>query len=525
MVAAGKRKLIITKVPLGYPQTYKPIDFPPMPQLYLELLENKNKIKEDLRDRMYEPKWNNNFRQHLVISNQEVKNVAQDFKNSLLQEFNTADDKTDIDKLKFDMLVAAASASAPAAQPRSYEPSPRGSRERYDAPTFHQPYQEASSREGSPHTMVKFKHEESPSLLRKQRSASPPSLSRPRVSFTKVDEAPIDDDPYASSSKRTDDDDSYGRREEPLDASTRYEERREEEPSRYRSDDRRDERRDERRYEIESEEEDDAIGKFLKADLPSSLNKTSQSVYSSSMSSSQTSYTSSSSSSSSSSNRPMGLDDINRMQAQQTRVLNLSQSSKTDSDKEERRSELLYKLKKLKRLYPAAEVPEFNPYTDLETLEREFAQQSKHLHIESNVENYKRYLQMGFGLMELAVIKFLQFEEIEGFAAEQMIRMNQYDRILYELGEKYQSKPDDQGFPPEVKLMGLVIFNAVVFVGMKMLVKGVGNSMMPNVISNSSRSYAAAPQPQPAARPAATSGGGSKRKSMQAPDDIDKLFD
>jgi hypothetical protein len=60
---------------------------------------------------------------------------------------------------------------------------------------------------------------------------------------------------------------------------------------------------------------------------------------------------------------------------------------------------------------------------------------------------------------------------------------------------------------------------------MKMLVKGVGNSMMPNVISNSNRSYSAAPQPQPAARPATTSGGGSKRKSMQAPDDIDKLFD
>ena len=61
-----------------------------MPQLYLDFLENKDKVKPELRERLYEPKWDQydpNFIQHLEISNEEVNNAAQDFRKTL-EEFD-----------------------------------------------------------------------------------------------------------------------------------------------------------------------------------------------------------------------------------------------------------------------------------------------------------------------------------------------------------------------------------------------------------------------------------------------------
>ena len=56
------------------------------------------------------------------------------------------------------------------------------------------------------------------------------------------------------------------------------------------------------------------------------------------------------------------------------------------------------------------------------------------LTIDSNVETYKSYLLGGFMLTEFLFGKFLKFD-MTGFAQQQILQMNQYNKLLIELGK------------------------------------------------------------------------------------------
>ena len=57
------------------------------------------------------------------------------------------------------------------------------------------------------------------------------------------------------------------------------------------------------------------------------------------------------------------------------------------------------------------------------------------LTIDSNVETYKSYLLGGFMLTEFVFGRFLNFD-MSGFAQQLNLQMNQYNKLLIELGEK-----------------------------------------------------------------------------------------
>jgi hypothetical protein len=68
---------------------------------------------------------------------------------------------------------------------------------------------------------------------------------------------------------------------------------------------------------------------------------------------------------------------------------------------------------------------------------------------------------LGFTAIELVGSRFLNVD-MSGYAEEQMSQMSQYNKLLVEIGErKYASVGGN--LPVEVRLMGLMFFNALIF--------------------------------------------------------------
>jgi hypothetical protein len=203
--------------------------------------------------------------------------------------------------------------------------------------------------------------------------------------------------------------------------------------------------------------------------------------------------------------------------------------NKNDEKEIQRKRELLFKFKTLKRHYSDANIPEFTEYSDLQTMEREYDSIVRQLRIDSNVENYKKYLIVGFGLVEFVLSKFLKFADIEGFTQQQLLGMNQYEKLLLEIGEKHQVEPSKQ-WSPELRLVGIIAMNAVIFVGTKMLFKGASGGDIWKMISTppstnkqtpSSTNNSAPPKTNPSTTSNNSSGGSKK---MRGPDlDLDNL--
>ena len=100
----------------------------------------------------------------------------------------------------------------------------------------------------------------------------------------------------------------------------------------------------------------------------------------------------------------------------------------------------------------------------------------KRVSVENNVENYKTYLCGGFLVVEFVLGKFLHFD-MEGFAQQQIASMSSYDQLLIELGEKTYV-PEESKLPVEIRLLGMIVVNAAIFIVSKMIMKKTGTNIM-----------------------------------------------
>lgn len=172
---------------------------------------------------------------------------------------------------------------------------------------------------------------------------------------------------------------------------------------------------------------------------------------------------------------------------------NMQQPTFNEQQQEDLKRELLFKFDLVRKKYPTAIVPEYTVHTDLNILQTSYDDLIRRVTLDSSVEDYKKYLFYGFIACEFILGNFLKFD-MEGFTRQQLMSMNSYEKLLIELGEK-SYVPTGSKWPVEVRLIGLIIMNAAFFVISKMIMNKTGENIMAMATNNFSSPS------QPASRP------------------------
>jgi len=202
-------------------------------------------------------------------------------------------------------------------------------------------------------------------------------------------------------------------------------------------------------------------------------------------------------------------------------VRNLSYITKTEEEETIKKRELLHKFQRLRRVHPGSKIPEFTEHSDLKMMEREYDFIVKDLEIAQFTEQWKMYLGMAFKGLEWFLVNYMEFDDILGFAQDQATKLHKYESILAEIGEKNYIS-ENKKWPPELRLLGLFLTQALSFTFMKYMGKMMtGGKRKPQQESYQPRNYSPF---DPSSQPTFNNQATGPKKSFKGPDiDLDEF--
>ncbi len=131
-----------------------------------------------------------------------------------------------------------------------------------------------------------------------------------------------------------------------------------------------------------------------------------------------------------------------------------------EEQEEEDRQEYLVRFKILKKSHPNYDFPSYTEHTNLHTLKRLYNDTFRMINLDMNVDNYRFWLSAGFLGIEMIAGK--AGFDFKGFAKFQSKKMEKYERLLVELGEKSYSN-FASNWPVEIRLIGIILLDAGIF--------------------------------------------------------------
>jgi hypothetical protein len=125
-----------------------------------------------------------------------------------------------------------------------------------------------------------------------------------------------------------------------------------------------------------------------------------------------------------------------------------------------RRADLLWSLKKF-QLYQANVVPSYNEFTSTEELEKILKEVKRESILKENINESKKYITFLWFAIEKLCTQYLSID-LSGFTSHEAQHMDEYHKVLLELGERSYLNWSD-GLPPEIKLVYIMLSHAGTF--------------------------------------------------------------
>lgn len=181
----------------------------------------------------------------------------------------------------------------------------------------------------------------------------------------------------------------------------------------------------------------------------------------------------------------------------------------TIEDEMELKQNLIAKVNMLRHVHKTMDIPYVSMNQEYKVIKAEYDNLLKTLNICSKQEKYRLFLKAGFAAVEFFLGKVFKLQ-MEGFAKEQIENIERYDELLLELGEKNYVADAPEKFPVEVRLLGMIVVQAAMFVGLKKLTGGTSSSTTAgglfDLFSSFMKPQAAQKSPAPQTMPSTSSG-------------------
>ena len=173
---------------------------------------------------------------------------------------------------------------------------------------------------------------------------------------------------------------------------------------------------------------------------------------------------------------------------------NVQRNIEDANDSDDKKRHLIHKFKSLQKSYPSEKIQEYTIYSDYDVMKEDYDETLKKLSMDSTVESYKKYLTYGFMGVEYLFGNFFGLD-MKGFTQQQLISMKSYDKLLIELGEKNYEPVGSSKWPVEVRLIFLIIINSAFFIGSKIILSKSGTNFID--IMNNFSSFATSSEKAP----------------------------